>query len=357
MRPLFRRAPLALAALAVFGVTGEVTARAYDLVRYGVPFLASPSRDALIYRDSLTVRGTPGARSGAFALNRYGFQGPQIDSTPSPSCVRVMALGASETFGYTESPGKNYVAQLADSLKGGGCYEVINAGVRGLTGPNLIRFWEHWAAAFKPRVVIIYPTPNFYLDNNPPQPLQPVHPQGPMDRARPRSRFFDHIHDRFALPTPLQQWRLGREIAAATAGRPADWFFTAAPADRLALFRKDLDSLVTIVQASGATPFLVVSATRFGARFSARDDQLMLQWRFIMPRATPAAILQFEHEAAQVIRDEGKARGGAVPVIDADSAMTGHGDYFSDAQHFTDRGSTVLASLLASGIRSRGPFR
>lgn len=348
-RRYWRRALLGLTALLVFALTGEVASRVYDEVRYGVPFLAAPSRDALIYRDSLTIRGTPNARSGSFVLNRFGFQAPGMDSLPARGCTRVMALGASETFGYTESPGKNYVAQIRDSLRGTGCYELINAGVRGLTGPNLIRFWLYWASAFRPDVVIIYPTPNFYLDDSPPRPLRPAHPEGQTDPRHFRSRFIDHIHDRFALPTVLQQWRLRHEIAKATAGRPTDWFFTTAPPERLELFRADLDSLVTVIQASKATPVLVVTATRFGASLTRRDQELMLQWRFIMPRAKPPAILDFEHQAAQVIRQ--LAASHHLPMVDADSAMTGHGTYFSDAQHFTDAGAAELAALVAPVVR------
>lgn len=347
-RRVWYRTLVGLTACIVFCGTGEATSRVYDKVRYGVPFLAMPSRDALIYRDSLTVRGTPNARSGPFTLDRFGFQAPDMDSLPAPGCTRVMALGASETFGYTESPGKNYVTQLRDSLGHADCYDVINAGVRGLTGPNLIRFWDYWASAFRPKIVVIYPTPNFYLDNSPPAPLRPAHPQGSDDMAL-RSRFLDHAHDRFSLPTFLQQWRLRHEIAEATADRPRDWFFNTAPQDRLELFRKDLDSLVTLVQASGATPVLVATATRFGASLTARDQELLLQWRFTMPRATPGAIIQFERQAAHTIRQI--AASHQIPIVDADSAMTGHGNDFSDAQHFTDAGAGVLASLVAPVIR------
>jgi hypothetical protein len=342
------RLAFALALLLVAGVAAELTARIDDYLRFGVPLLAAPSREALIFRDSLTVRGTPEGRFEHFALDSFGFLGPEIPFSPTAGCPRVMAIGASETFGFTEPDGKNYVSQLRDSLSTHGCFEVINAGIRGITGPNLITFWKRWGARFRPAFVVIYPTPNFYLDNEPPQPLRPVPPQTAGAAPLLHSRFVDHVHSLVNLPTGLQTWRVRRAIRRATAGRPPDWFFQTAPPERLALFRQDLDSLVTEVTAAGATPVLAVVATRYGRELSPEDRNILTQWRYIMPRATEPAILAFERSSADVTRRIARSRQAL--MVDADSVMTGHRDEFADSQHFTARGAGVLAGLVAHTI-------
>lgn len=347
-----KRVALAVALLLVAGLAAELTARIDDYLRFGVPLLAAPSRESLIFRDSLTVRGTPEGRFEHFVLDSFGFLGPEIPLKPTPGCPRVMAIGASETFGFTEPDGKNYVAQLRDSLNAQSCFDVINAGIRGITGPNLITFWERWGARFKPAFVVIYPTPNFYLDNEPPQPLRPAPPQRTGASSLLHSRFVDHVHSLVSLPTGLQTWRVRRAIRRATAGRPSDWFFQAAPPERLALFAHDLDSLVVEIAATGATPVLAVSATRYGRALSSEDRNILTQWRYIMPRATEAAILAFERASADVTR--GIARSRHALTVDADSAMTGRGDEFADSQHFTERGAGVLAGLVAHTILRAG---
>lgn len=340
-----RRAAAGLALLIVAALTAELTARAYDWMRYGMPVLTAGSMQSLVYRDSLTIRGVPGGRYKHFVLNRFGFRGPEIPATPVPGCTRVMALGASETFGFTESPGKNFVAQLADSLRPHGCFDVINAGIMGITGPNVIRFWTQWAARFKPDIVIFTPTPKFYLDDPAPTPLSPAHPQLLAQVPWWHSRFLDHLHDRLALPSAIQAWRAERAVAAATAGKPPDWLFRAVPPERMGMFVRDLDSLVVAVRASGAVPVLVAHATRYAEPLTTQDRRILWGWRLLTPRATQEVILTFERVSVDSIRRVASRR--AVPLVDADRVMTGHREDFVDSQHFTDRGAGVMAGLVA----------
>lgn len=345
---LLSRAVFVLFCAAIALAAAELTARIYDRLTYGMPLWAAQSMQSLVYRDSLTIRGLPEGRYKQFALDRYGFRGPEIDSLPAPGCVRVMALGASETFGFTESDGKNYTSQLADSLRPHGCYEVVNAGIMGITGPNLIRFWEHWAIRFHPAVVVVYPTPKFYLDEPAPSPLKP---DSPHILARPpwwHLRLIDHLHDRLAIPAVIQEWRTRRALARATAGRPASWFFTAVPMNRLEAFGKDLDSLLAVIRSAGAEPVVVAHATRYGASLSEADRRILLGWRLLTPRATEQTTLDFERASEGTLHGVVTARGA--PLVNADSAMTGHPEYFVDSQHFTDRGAAVLAGLVARTI-------
>src|SRR5258705_9529645 len=129
--PLLRRSMWLRLTAVVCAVAGEAMARVDDTVRSGTPLLASPSSDDLTMRDSLGTRGRPFARFEKWKLNVEGFRSQEITQKPRPESTTVAVMGASETFGYAESPGKEYPAQLADSLNRAGCYEVINTAVVG----------------------------------------------------------------------------------------------------------------------------------------------------------------------------------------------------------------------------------
>src|SRR5262245_65881480 len=81
--------------------------------------------------------------------------------------MRVMVLGASETFGIYESDQKEFPAQVAGLLraKGGSPkVEVINAAIVGMTVRSMIPYWRNWASQFRPKIVVVYPSPLFYLE-------------------------------------------------------------------------------------------------------------------------------------------------------------------------------------------------
>jgi hypothetical protein len=345
---LFMRRMLWLALLALVVVTAaELMARLDDAVRLGTPVLASPSYADLIMHDSLGIRGRPFARYEKWTLNGAGFRGREITKFPNPGCIRVAVMGASETFGYYESPGKEYPAQLADSLSRSGCYEVINAAVAGMALPAQIQLWDKWVARFQPSIVVIYVPPVFYLAGDPPKFPSPI--QGGPDPIPTRfaPRLLDRLHDRIEYPEFIQRRRVKRGLANALAGKPESWFYREVPAERLALFRNHLDSLVSSIRARGAVPVLVTHAMRFGDPPKKEDEEL-LSWRKYTPRATEEVLLAFEREAASSTRSLARERG--VTLVDVASAMTGHTEWFADFTHFDDKGAGVIAGSIARGV-------
>lgn len=332
----------------VAGLTSEVVARLDDAARHGVPVLASPSSTDLTIHDSLGTRGRPFARYQKWKLNAAGFRSPEISNVPGAGCVRIAVMGASETFGYYEPEGKEYPAQLADSLSRNGCYEVMNAGIPGMTLPGQIQLWDKWVAQFRPTVVLIYVPPVFYLSAEPPTFPQPG-AGGPAPISRRFSpRVLDRLHDRIEYPEFLQRRRVARSIARALQGKPDDWQFRTVPAERLDLYRQHLDSLVSNVQAKGATPVLMTHAMRFGNPPIAQDTDLLLSWLQFTPRATESVLLEFEREAASVTRDIAHRRG--LPLVDVAGEMTGHTEWFADFTHFDEVGAGVAAGNIAKVI-------
>jgi hypothetical protein len=326
-------------------IAAEVMARVDDAVRSGTEMLASPAYTDLTMQDSLGTRGRPFAQFEKWKLNGEGFRSQEVAINPRPECVRVAVMGASETFGYAESPGKEYPAQLADSLRHTGCYEVINTGITGLPTTGQIQLWENWVSRFEPSVVVIYVSPAFYLSNEPPEFHSPNRGGPGVISNSFAPRLVGRLKNRIDYPDFIQRRRVMRQIANELRGRPATWLFQDIPDDRLALFRLHLDSLVTSVRARGAVPVLVTHAMRFGGPMNEEEQDLLRSWRRFSPRATEAVLMEFERRAAGTVREE--ARDRDVPLVDVANVMTGHTGWFADFSHFNDTGAGVIAGTIA----------
>ena len=349
MRSLFRRAATAAAFGSVALVAAEAVARIDDWIRLGIPIMRTPDYDRdLKYRDWFGIRGLPNGRYRQWRLNNFGFRGPDITQVPPPDCHRVMILGASETFGLYESNGHEYPAQLRDSLRSGGCYEVVNSSIVGAGLMGLIRLWENYSAQFQPDIVLVYPSPTFYLSNNPPV-------WGPMPgKAEPspempfRPRLLEHLQNVWSTPDFLQRRRLEAWLAADTAGKPADWFFASPPQDRLEAFGRDLDSLVRSIHARGARPILMTHAIRFSNPPQPGDELQLLAWRRFSPRASYDVLLGFEAAAADWMRAYSQRTGTA--LIDVSRQVSGKTELFADFVHFTNEGAATVAGLITQEL-------
>lgn len=345
---------------ALFGLVAvlaaEVGARIDDWIRLGVPFAHTPN-DLVDLRvvDSLGWHGRPFGRYHGWKLNNFGFRGPDMAARPPAGCTRIMILGASETMGLYESPGKEFPAQLRDSLKTLGCFEVVNAGIPGMTTKSIVRFWNLYANRFGAQIVMIYPSPAFYLGEQlggwPPPPI-PGRPMGALPDVRWQPRLIDRLHQTLHTPDFLQRLRLERWIGQALRGKPPGWVFTETPPDRVDAFMKDLDSLVTDVRATGARPILITHAVRATIPPRPDDSLLLLGWRLFSARATTETSLGFERVVAERMREYG-ARNG-IAVADVDRALTGHGELFGDVVHFTNDGSARVAGVLTRTLVSAG---
>jgi lysophospholipase L1-like esterase len=349
MRKSVRLARWALAA-GILLVSAETVSRLDDWLFFDTPMLAAPDRERdLTVQDEAGLHGRPNGRYRKWRLNEYGFRSGDMSAKPEPGVTRVMILGASETFGLYEAEDKEYPAQLARLLKEehGGRVEVINAAMAGISVRSMLPYWHKWLLQFHPDVVLIYPSPLFYLDEEPPAP--------PREQAEPeprsllsQSRFAGRVLDTLRRTEWIRRLRLELLLYLNQRGRPDDWLFREPPADRLEQFTTDLTALIQAIRADGAKPILVTHAIRATSP-PGKEDQLDLKaMQLFFPRATTATMVNFEDEAAQAMRRLGQREN--VPVIDAAAKFNGRRKDFADLVHFNDQGAEAFARFLAQEL-------
>jgi len=342
-----KRAALWLSVALTCVGSAELTARLEDRLRLGIDWLAVPDHDRdLILHDDLGIRGRPNGRFKKWSLNRFGFRHREMSLDPRKDCMRDIVLGASETFGLYESPDKEYPAQLEAVLRRVECHEVVNAAIAGLTLKGQIRLWESWVSKFRPDVVVVYPTPGFYLAN-----FAPKFPEPPSDDPGPlppwwTPRLIERAKDVFDFPDFIQRRRVEGRLASLTRTEPG-WAFPSLPTDRLALFEADLATLTDLIQAMGARAVLLTHATRFGSTRKADDEEALKAWRQFTPKASNEILLEFEERAAELTRQVANRKHAA--LVDVRAVMNGRREWFAegDAVHFNDAGAAVIADLIA----------
>jgi lysophospholipase L1-like esterase len=347
---------LGLALVAVAAL--ELTTRLEDRVRFGTPLSAGYTDQAqLIVRDRDGVHGRPHARFRKFALNNYGFRGPDITPLPAPGVRRVLVVGASETFGLGESPGREYPRQLADSLAAlaAGRFEVVNAAMPGMSLPTLVQDVRLRLGRLGASHVVAYPTPVQYLMDALPQPARPdssvvAVPEPSPWELRMTPRLYEQA--KLLLPGPVATRLRARDIERVVAAKPAGWVFDSVPLERAEAYERDLRAFVGAVRAAGAEPLLVAHVNVF-ADGEPRDELLLTAWRRFYPRATGEVIIAFDRllrgVTCRVAADSGVAFVDPAPRLPSPRHR-----WFADYAHFSDAGAAQVAGAVAGALLAPG---
>jgi hypothetical protein len=339
----------------------EVSARTEDRVRYGTAWF-SPYREQaeMIVRDADGVHGRRSAQFQKWAMDSLGFRGPEVDSAPAAGTLRVVAAGASETFGLYESEGREYPRQLQDSLTaalpalaclGARRVEVLNAAMAGMTLPTVTQDVRLRLRRFSPNVIVYYPTPSQYLNDEMPVAARPdsnaAGPTGPDWRRSLHPRVFDRLREqaKLLLPLGIQDYLRTRMVQAAVAQHGPGWRWDRIPADRLEAYEADLRILVGAIRAEGAEPVLATHGSIFTPG-QVPDPRPLHMWERFYPRATGEVILAFDSAAAE--RTRRVAQDSSTGFADVLHAVEPAG--YADNIHFNDAGAGRAAGTMAVAV-------
>lgn len=145
---------------AVVLLTGELAARVFEA---GRPDYGRARRIyAGVERPWERSRWVPHPTLGYFANPRHpdhcawGYRGPCVSPEPEPGVLRVVALGASVTYGTgVRRWAESYPARLEEALRERGVRaEVVNVSAAGWTSAEILAAWQHMARPLRPAVVV-----------------------------------------------------------------------------------------------------------------------------------------------------------------------------------------------------------
>jgi lysophospholipase L1-like esterase len=340
----------------------ELTTRAEEWIRFDVPIASRyRSQSELLVRDADGMHGRSNAVFLKWRMNSLGLRGPEVTERKAPGMLRVVATGASETFGLYESPGGEYPRQIEDSLRAvmscgrPAAVEVLNAAFAGMTIPTIVQDLGNRVRRLEPDVVLLYPTPPMYLDADPPVPARPDSsvPRGGAEPSvwralYPRSAERIRNEVKAMVPEPVLRQARAQLIAQANEAHDSVWRFRTIPRDRLTRLDQDVRAWVGTVRGLGAAPVLITHANAFAGGW--RDRGRMVQWERFHPRATGETLIAFDSVARDVLLEI--ARDSSVAVADGWAALRADGaQAFADYTHFTDRGAAKLAGLVAGVVK------
>ncbi len=333
----------------VFVIVLEVCARVDDVVSYGAPFWGAYNDEILLQPDSIGKWGKPGARYAKWQLNSLGYRGPELRT----GSIRILTMGASETFGLYEAPGEEYPRQLERDLNswaGKDLFQVVNVAFAGETLPTSILRVPQIVEQIHPSYALIYPDLSSYIwmsikpfASN--VPAQGASGPGPKFESRLSGRVENLLKQ--TLPAAIQDelWKVSmrREIASRHYV-----ILDRLPEDRFEHFRQDLQALIAALREHQVQPVLVTHATIFSSPLSEGDHISLTHWRKIYPMLKEEGFLDMERRMNDIICQT--AADEHLPLIDAEQEMPHGPKYFADFVHFTTYGAGVMASVLANGL-------
>ncbi len=337
--------------LVVFVVVLEVCARVDDVVTYGAPFWGPYNDEMLLQRDSIGKWGKPGARYAKWQLNSLGYRGPELRA----GSVRILTMGASETFGLYEAPGEEYPRQLERDLNawaGKDLFQVVNVAFAGETLPTSILRVPQIIGEIHPSYALIYPDLSSYIWMSIKAEKSTAKPTT-ADATQNERRFDSRLSGRvenllkqtlpIAIQDELRKISMRREIASRHYV-----ILDRLPEDRIDHFRRDLQALLAALREHDVQPVLLTHATIFSNPLTESDRISLTHWRKIYPMLKEEGFLDMERRMNDVIRQT--AAEEQLPLIDVENEIPHGPKYFADFVHFTTYGAGVMASILANGM-------
>jgi hypothetical protein len=330
--------------------TLEVAARVEDFWRSGAPLLGNYSIESVFQPSDLGKEGRPGAHFGKWQMNALGFRGPELaPPSGSRSALRVMTVGASETFGLYESPERDYPRQLEALLRresGLASASVVNIALPGMR-IGRTAYLERSLQKAPAQWVLIYPTPANYIGTTVGFCAQPQPAQALPEPERPEPRLKGKLVTLLKQTLPLEVMTLLRRASIRLAERHLDVMDTL-PEATLDAFVADVDCAIQAAQRHGARVVLSTHPNFFGPDLAAGDGAALTAWRSFYPELREAGFLDMERRANVRLRQLAAQRD--VPLVDAAAQIPGGAQTFADFVHFTDAGAERMAALAAQAI-------
>jgi hypothetical protein len=355
-----KKAIKVLMSVGVFIVTMEVCARIDDKIRFDARFFGHYSSELLRSIDSEGInRNVPNNQFEKWKINQLGFRSPDIPFIKTKGTVRVICMGASETFGLYEDPGEEWPNQLKDLLDECQRFQVINVSVVGLPLKKYHRYIEKYVLKLEPDIIILFISPFRYgvevkkFTERQTPPRKEVNNSGGVN-LRMLPKLVQVVHKR--VPEKVLKWyrslKLVKQIrsleyARLDGNKPLDMVSN----ESLDTFRTDLEELIQFLHQRK----IEVIMTSYPVLISAENIQdhldIFLGFRRNYIELSLLGIIDASLKFNNIIREVSIKHG--MPFIDNNAAIPKNTRYFADNFHYTNEGAKLVATHFGDYIKNR----
>jgi lysophospholipase L1-like esterase len=349
-----------LFALCFFG-TVEVACRIEQWYLYDAPVLGMYTYDtALFTTDEYGITGKANGIYEKWRLNSFGFRGPEVGLQRPQGRLRIVCMGASETFGLYESREHEWPRQLERRLEMEDfSVEVINAAIAGMSLSQRTVHLQRRLMRLQPDVVVMMleygsyagMTPEKVRNQRSRRPALPGR-DGVMERIkalRAPIKLKESAVPRLPLfmQKKLSEWEkaVKLEVRRKDAGERFRSYQHVTPFE-VETFRQDLAALNEVTKLAGIRLVILSPAMWL------TDENLSsmyLSWPYVDEGWWREARAQMGEAAEKFAEKE------QIPYLDLSQIVNGHEeDWMLDMLHFNDAGATQVAQHVARVIPNRG---
>jgi lysophospholipase L1-like esterase len=325
---------------------------------------------ALVEEDSEGVHhNIPNAKYRKWEINSLGFREKEFNLEKKEGQLRIICLGASETFGAFES--KNWPSQLGEMLKDPfPRVEVINASVVGSNLKKKKDYVEKYVLPLKPDLMIIFQGFmisgfNIYRkDSTRGVERKPwvnkIKEKNPIKVTLANSRVLPTFEETLkgCLPkwlfTPLHTWMLRGKIRKKEKKylidkKPVD----EVPENNILDFERDLKSFVLYLKEKNIVPVLSTYPALITPFNKDTHKNLLLANRRFMIELSEEGVIDAPIKFNQAIKRISEEL--HLTLIDNYNLIPKTLEYFSDNFHYTDKGAEFIAKNFYDDL-SHHPF-
>jgi hypothetical protein len=316
-------------------------------------------------------RNIPNTRFWKWEINELGFRGKAIELEKKEGQIRIVCLGGSETFGYYESKGKEWPAQLGKMIQDKfPRAEVINASVVGLQTSHRKDYIKQYILPLKPDILIFYQHRFMIFIREQMRGIPPAKKLAKINKKTRRNpvgllnAYIRYLFNNEAgvrylprwLPKHIAMWNLRRKIKK----RENKFLVNKEPLDEapkhLALaYEKELRSFCDYLKENNIIP--VLSTFPFLTTASTKDDYIyeLLFMRRYCVELSENGLLDGIKKLNTMIRRIAEEQ--HMVFIDNDNMIPKTKEYFIDYVHYTDKGSEVIARNFYHTLEHSGLLR
>jgi len=344
----------------VFFITLETCARIDDKILYDAPIFANYSYERLIKNDEEGIRiNVPNSQFEKWKINSQGFRGPEIIKNKDKHTMRIICMGASETFGLYENLNNEWPAQLQKLFENNNCsVQIINTSVAGLFLNDFKTYIRKYVLNIKPDIIILHVNPFIYIKQkkNPPErklhltestnqsmTIETIKHLSPGLRILPKIKQLTQRTIPKKILTIYQTWDMGRQVDKL---EKQNRLLGIEPKDNVNLenidrLKTDLTNLVKYLSEMNIPVVLSSYPVLLTRENISQYIHIFLDARRFSVELTLAGMIDASEKFNRAIRNVAEITGSG--FVDNDATIPKNINYFGDNVHYTDDGAMIIA--------------